>query len=241
MLTSETVLVTLEKPWKLDKTGAEVPVELVYGHRDARLVRGLVAAGLLQAGEYVDTGSHQDLDPRVMPQIVPGKPITTVLRCDKPNAASAIVSVDAARLWFGDERISLSAAQGTPNGETWRFERERVASRYGYWKLPQRALNGGPNCRKGENDFDLTKIGPPDVPHVRVESIDQAGRVIGEAFRPWDYWKWEQDVDKTHPEYGSLGATPRALGIGDLASFSIDDLEAFVAAQRAKQKKVASG
>jgi len=227
----------------LEPHAAVVP--LTYGAGEARVISaaGDIVAGVLSGEDVVDAGAHLGLMPRAIARTIPGVPNTWLLEWETKDAEgkpgkhrrSALVPRDAARLWFGDERIPQVAVYGTPTEMTFNFERNRVATRWGGWRLPQRALNGRNACTKGENDFDLTKIGAPRIPKVRIEKIDSSGSVVGSAFEPWAWFQWEADVDSTHPELAARATADQQASASSLAGFSLGDLEAFVAMRRAAE------
>jgi len=221
-------------------------VEVTYGFGDARVVSsaGDIVAGILAGDDVVDAGAHQAHMPRAIARTIPGVPNRWTLEWDTTDGdgkktqqrRSALVPRDAARLWFGDERIPKVAGHGIPTEMTFNFERNRVATRWGGWRMPQRALNGRNACSKGENDFDLSKIGSPRIPNVKIEKIDSSGSVVGTAFEPWVWFKWEADVDSTHPELAATASAQQATAAQGLAGFSLADLEAFVAMRRAQEE-----
>ncbi len=234
MAKEEQVLVTIEASYGKDKKGGEIPCILRYGYEEATLVSGPNAEGEVPGGmdNIVDAGAHQGIFPRTASRFRPGKPNDLVLVFGDPERESGMMSRAQARLLFGHERIPKQAAPETDPRWTFQIERQRVAMLWGNWRLPRLALNGTTHCRKGENDFDMTKIGPPRVPVVRIEAVNQSGKVKGDPFRPWAWFAWEDDCDLTHPEItGSAQAKP---DVSALAGFTLADLEAFIAFRRAQ-------
>jgi hypothetical protein len=228
------VLVTLEASYGKNKDGSEIPVVLRHGFEDAQVISGAVAEGDVPGGldELVDGGAHMGIFPRQRPKYKPGKPNDVILVFGDPERDSGILSRETARLLFGHERIPKSAAPETDPRWTFGEERKRVAFLWGDWRRPRLALNGTTHCRKGENDFDLTIIGPPRVPRVRIEAVDQRGKIKGAPFRPWEWFAWEDDCDPTHPEVTGAQAKP---DVAALAGFTLSDLQAFIDARRAKE------
>jgi hypothetical protein len=235
-MADDRVLVTLEASYGREKDGTEKPVILRCGHEDATAMSGAFGEGDVPGGldEIVDAGAHMGVFPRQRPRYRPGKPIDVVLVFGDPERDSGMLTRSQARLLFGHERIPKQAAPETDPRWTFGEERKRVAYLWGGWRLPRLALNGTTHCRKGENDFDLTKIGAPHIPRVRIESVDQRGRVKGTPFRPWEWFAWEDDVDATHPEI--IGAPAAKQSMSPLAGYDLADLEAFIAARRAAER-----
>jgi hypothetical protein len=229
------VLVTLEASYGMAKDGSQVPVILRNGFDEAQPIQAASGEGDVPGGldELVDAGAHMGVFPRQRPKYRPGRPNDVVLVFGDPQRDSGILERSTARLLFGHEKIPKQAAPETDPHWTYGNERQRVAFLWGGWRLPRLALNGTTHCRKGENDFDLTRIGPPRVPRVRIEAVDQRGRVTGDPFRPWEWFAWEDDVDLTHPEI--VGTPASKQDVSALAGFTLADLEAFVAAKRSKE------
>lgn len=236
MAREEMVLVTIEASYGKARDGAEIPVVLRYGFEEATLASNASGDGPDVPGgltDFVDAGAHQDFMPRRPAKFRPGKPNDVILVFGDPERESGMMPRAAARLLFGHERIPKNAAPETDPRWTYGEERKRVAFLWGNWRLPRLSLSGMTHCRKGENDFDMTKIGPPNVPKVRIEAVSQSGKVTGKPFRPWEYWDWEADVDYTHPEV--TGQQTSKPDMSALAGFTLADLEAFLSFKRAQE------
>jgi len=231
----EQVLITLEESYGKDRKGGEIPVILRYGYEEATVASTASGEGDVPGGldDLVDAGAHMGLFPRQKARFRPGKPNDVVLVFGDPDRESGMMSRAAARMLFGHERIPKQAHPETDPRWTFQVERQRVAMLWGNWRLPRLALNGTTHCRKGENDFDITKIGPPRVPKVRIEAVTQSGKVKGDAFRPWEHFDWEADCDYSHPEV--TGAQTKGPDVSALAGFTLSDLQAFIDARRAQE------
>lgn len=227
--------ITLIEPFK--PNGKEALVRLVYGYGEARVMSGGVGDVVpgVSGEDIVDAGAHMGLMPRNLPRVIPGRANEWKLTMEEP---SALVPIDAARLWFGNERIGKVSPPGTPTELTFNNERARVALQWGYWQMPRKALSGGNACKKGEMDFDLTKIGPPRIPKVHVMKVDQGGNAIkGDPFDPWAWFRWEDDVQYDHLE---SGGSQEGGSAHPLSGYSLGDLEAFIAFKRAEEAKAAA-
>jgi len=224
------VRVTLEAPFRKRPNGEEQPLSLRYGTTEARLLRQNSSASFggleVSADEFVDAGSFLDKIPRSIRRMQPGKPITWELMASDPGRSYILVPVEAARLWFGDWRYPTETEHGTPPEMTYSYERNRVAQRWGWWQMPQVTNTGKRFCSPGEMP-DMSKIGPPSVPRVLVQDIDERGNVgVRLNYRPWDHFKWEDDVTITAAQTASAG----------VETFSLDQLKAIVSQLEAHQK-----
>lgn len=102
---------------------------------------------------------------------------------------SIMVPVSCAMTWFGDWTLKPGESQGHSK-RTWAQERTRVAMVWGdFARMPrgQKVNNGvAPDTRI---------IAAPDVPHVKIEVLEQNGLPYGEAYDPWAFYHWDTDVD----------------------------------------------
>jgi hypothetical protein len=213
--------VTLEKPWAHDATGKELPVTIRFGSTQAREIGGggnIVIGGEAVSGDdLVDVGSHIDTVPRPRKQYIPGKRIEWSFLVSDPEKNGLLVPMEAVILWFGDWRYPKESAPNTPPDETYNYERNRAAMKWGNWRFPQTGPSGFSHLKRGEEGPDTTKIGPPPVPHVLIQSVDGRGQTTDKLnFRPWDWFRWQDDVVATP---GSAQAAPAAI-----ETFSVDQL-----------------
>jgi hypothetical protein len=193
------VRITLEQPYAKDAQGKEIPLVLRYGSTPARIVGG---GGLLSIGgesvssdELNDAGSHMDTVPRTQRRTIPGKRIEWTFSCSDKEQNGFFVPVEAARLWFGNWRVTPETDTHGQYDESYGYERNRVAMFWGWWEMPQTGPSGLSHLRRGEEGPDTTKIGPPRVPHVLIESVDGRGKTTGDVkYRPWDHFRWQDDV-----------------------------------------------
>lgn len=226
------IRITLESPYRKNFRGEELPLILRHGTSEARLIAQNSAANVAGADvnmdDMVDAGSYREHVPRAIRKMRPGKPITWELKHSDKAMRSINVPVDAARLWFGDWRYPKEAEPDTPYEMTFAFERQRVAARWGWWKMPQRAPDGRTYYGPGEMP-DMSKIGPPTVPQVLLEDVDERGNVGSRLkMRPWQHFGWEDDV-----------ITPldaRQASTGPVKTFTEDELRAMLAAIEASKK-----
>lgn len=227
------VRVTLEKVWATDPTGKEIPVVIRYGHTQAREVGGggniLVGGDSVSADDLVDSGSFADMVPRAQKRVIPGKPIEWSFLVGDAERNGLLVPIEAAMLWFGNWRYPKVAPPNTPPDETFIYERNRVAMKWGWWEMPQRGPSGLSHLRRGEEGPDTTKIGPPPVPHVLIQSVDGRGQTTDKLhFRPWDYFRWQDDV---------VPAVSTVTGSSGVETFSVEQLRQLADEIEARQAK----
>lgn len=196
--------VTLEAPWALDRNGKEIPVSIRFGSTPAREVGGggnIVVGGESVSGDdLIDAGSHIDTVPRPVKRYIPGKRIEWKLEHGNPESNGLLIPLEAVILWFGDWRFPKQTDPNSPPDETYAYERTRVAMKWGNWRMPQTGPSGLSHLRRGEEGPDTTKIGPPPVPRVHVQTVDGRGQTTDRlSYRPWDWFRWEDDVVSSHP------------------------------------------
>lgn len=103
---------------------------------------------------------------------------------------SIIVPVSCAMVHFGDWTIKAGSTEQRTSKRTYHQERARVAGCWGGYKLMPR----GKKTQQGVQ-ADTRKIGAPEVPKVRIEVLEQNGHPYGDAYEPWPFYRWEQDID----------------------------------------------
>jgi hypothetical protein len=104
---------------------------------------------------------------------------------------SIIVPVSCAMVHFGDWTITPGSKDQRKVKRTYGQERIRVAGQWGDFKRMPR----GKKMQDGKVQADTRCIGLPDIPHVKIEILEQNGRPYGTPIVPWDFYKWEQDID----------------------------------------------
>jgi hypothetical protein len=149
-------------------------------------------------------------------QIIPGKEITVTLHPQEGKDA-ALIDEDVAKLWFGDWTAHESReGQGEfrvvsgPRGQmrslipTIAEEAERVSRN---WGDERRASERG--MKQDAIGFPTGEaIGPAQVPHVKVESVDAAGLPDGiVSYEPWDFLGY----NTVWPDFDELAAGPKVL------------------------------
>jgi hypothetical protein len=228
--------VTLEEPWAKDRTGKELPVTIRFGSTLAREVGGggsiVVSGESVNGDDLIDAGSHIDTVPRPVKRYIPGKRIEWNLEHGNPESNGLLIPLEAVILWFGDWRFPKQADPNTPPDETYAYERNRVAFKWGYWKMPQTGPSGLSHLRRGEEGPDTTKIGPPPVPRVLIQTVDGRGQTTDRlCFRPWDWFAWEADVVHSH----ALGTNAPRSAVG-VETFSVAQLRAMADEIESRQK-----
>jgi hypothetical protein len=231
--------VTLEAPWAKDSLGKEIPVALRYGSTQAREIGSggniVIGGESVNGDDLIDVGSHIDSVPRPMRRYIPGKRVEWLLSTSDPESNGLLVPMDAVMLWFGDWRFPKQSDPNTPPDETFAYERNRVAFKWGFWQMPQRGPSGLTHLRRGEEGPDTTKVGPPRVPRVLIQTVDGRGQTTDKlSFRPWDWFRWEDDVVSTH----ALTPHAPAQNVG-LETFSVAQLRAMADEIESRQKKTA--
>lgn len=104
---------------------------------------------------------------------------------------SIIVPVSCATRWFGDFTVKPGDTRFAKVKRTYAQEKVRVAMAWGdYLRMPR-----GRREQDGQVRADTRIIGAPDVPHVKIEMLEQNGQAVGEAFDPWEFYKWDLDID----------------------------------------------
>jgi hypothetical protein len=228
--------VTLEKPWALDATGKELPVTIRFGSTQAREIGGggnIVIGGEAVSGDdLVDVGSHIDTVPRPTKRYIPGKRVEWSFLVSDPEKNGLLIPMEAVLLWFGDWRYPQANDPNTPPDETYGYERNRVAMKWGNWRFPQTGPSGFSHLRRGEDPPDTTKIGPPPVPHVLIQSVDGRGATTDKlSFRPWDWFKWEDDVVPSHSLASQSSKPPSGV-----ETFTVAQLRAMADEIESRQK-----
>jgi hypothetical protein len=230
-LMSKMVLITLEKPYEFERGR----VTLVWDRDDATPVGN---AGNEQYAVSA-TSKLPFQDPNfVQPRWRPGNwrhyhlqfeegPLGNC-RCGQPAdtvvGPTEYVPMPIAKAYFGDWDV-VNYAQFQHEGRTLDQEftlgwhRDRVANEMwgGYgWDFPA----GVPGVRRGE----LRKFDPPRVPRVSIVRIDSRGqRMPNSTVRPWEIFKWEEQLQTGPRQYHNGNNPARALlAVGQ------DDFEAMV-------------
>lgn len=227
--------VTLEEPWSRDNTGKELPVTIRFGSTPAREVGGggnvVIGGERVSGDDLVDVGSHSDTVPRPMNRFIPGKRIEWSFLVSEPEKNGLLIPFEAVVLWFGDWRYPKESAPNTPPDETFNYERNRIAMKWGNWRFPQTGPSGLSHLRRGEEGPDTTKIGPPPVPRVLIQSVDGRGQTTDKlSFRPWEWFAWETDVVTISPAHTQ--SAPSAI-----ETFSVAQLRAMADEIEARSKK----
>lgn len=221
--------VTLEEPWAKDATGKEMPVTIRFGSTAAREVGGggnvVVAGERVSGDDLVDVGSHIDTVPRPMNRFIPGKRIEWSLFYGDPEQNGLLIPMDAVVLWFGNWRYPKESEINTPPDETYNYERNRIAMKWGNWRFPQTGPSGLSHLRRGEDPPDTTKIGPPPVPRVLIQSVDGRGQTTDKlSFRPWDWFRWQDDVITPAAHTQSAPASIETFSVAQLRAMA-DEIE----------------
>jgi hypothetical protein len=110
----------------------------------------------------------------------------------KEGEQTTLVPIGIAKIQFGDWDIRPGGRSPINPRCTYEAERNRVAMNWGGYEL-------FPYVRRGASGTimaDTRKIAPPKVPKVIIQEIDQRGNVIGEIFDPWQFYRWEEAVDR---------------------------------------------
>jgi hypothetical protein len=230
------IRITLEKPYRIKADGTETPLSVRYGTSEARLIRqnsAVAFSGIeANADDFVDAGAFQDKLPRSIRRMQPGKAITWQLVASDELRRCINVPIEAAILWFGDWRIQQESEPGTPPEMTYGFERNRVALRWGWWKMPQVTASGRSHTSRGEEPADQTKIERPFVPRVLLQDVDERGNVgLKLNYRPWEHFEWEADVVVANPFAHVQGPAPA------IETFSLAQLKQIVAKLEAEEKR----
>jgi hypothetical protein len=153
------------------------------------------------------------------------------------DEGSIIVTVGCAQTHFGDWTIRPGDTSQAAVKRTYGQERTRVAMQWGdYTRMPR-----GRTTTQGVEP-DTRIIGLPEVPHVKIEVLEQNGLPYGEAFDPWAFYAWERDIDQVAlREAQRMGLEPSVAASAPLADFSAftnAQLNALIeAAQAAKGSK----
>jgi hypothetical protein len=189
------VLITLEKPWAGSKDGRY------------RMKMGSEPCEILEDGDFVVTESAIKIAGMKRAKIRPGKPIYQIFDANDPENCSSLIPEEWAKLYFGDwDCIESRSEEGTAmrrlkvdGRTTWLpaaikpEEKDRVATQFGgYMTKNERGLK--------EDQIDHTPIGPPNVPHVRIEKVDNKGQVVpGFCYRPHEFFAWSEDFPDFKP------------------------------------------
>ncbi len=156
---------------------------------------------------------------------------------------SIIVPVSCAMTHFGDWTITPGSTDQRKIKRTYNQERARVAGCWGDFRRMPR----GKKNQQGVQ-ADTRAIGLPDVPHVKIEVLEQNGHPYGDAYDPWKFYHWETDIDQQAvreaqmiaaelgmfaPQVQAAAPAP-AIDIGQLTDDQLEQLAQRMA-QRAKQ------
>jgi len=105
---------------------------------------------------------------------------------------STLMPIGIAKAQFGDWDIRPGGHSPVNPRVTFDAERQRVAQNWGGYDL-------FPYVRRtsdGKIMADTRKIAPPKVPYVSIQEVDQRGNPTGDVLDLWEYYKWENAVDK---------------------------------------------
>jgi hypothetical protein len=234
--------VTLEEPWAKDNTGKELPVSIRFGSTQAREVGGggnvVISGERVSGDDLVDVGSHTDTVPRPMNRFIPGKRIEWSFLVSDPEKNGLLIPFEAVVLWFGDWRYPKESAPNTPPDETFNYERNRIAMKWGNWRFPQTGPSGLSHLRRGEEGPDTTKIGPPPVPRVLIQSVDGRGQTTDKLnFRPWDWFRWQDDVISAPAHASPNAASVETVSVAQFRAMA-DEIEALKKAAKIHSKAV---
>lgn len=109
-----------------------------------------------------------------------------------PGQESTLMPYGIAKIHFGDPELGPGMQDGVNPRVTMQTERVRVAMNWGdFERFP--FVRRTP---EGKIIADTRIIGPPKVPYVSIVEIDQRGNETGDAWQPWEFYKWEQMVDR---------------------------------------------
>lgn len=114
------------------------------------------------------------------------RPILYVLNWSNESQRDVLMPEEAAMLHFGDWRLPKNSGVFRAGANTFGREKLRVALKWGdyVYRTPDRG-----------QEFTQDVIAPPNVPHVKIQRVDQGGRVVGDwAFDPWAHFEWDKDV-----------------------------------------------
>jgi hypothetical protein len=158
------------------------------------------------------------------------------------DEGSIIVPVYCAQFHFGDWSITPGGRSQARTKRAYAQERIRVAMAWGdYTRMPRGRKASTPTGVEP----DTRCIGLPGVPHVKIQILEQNGKPYGEAFVPWDHFKWETDIDAAAVREAAMAArelgmyAPPTPSLGfDLTNLSddmLDKLAAIIAAKNGGQ------
>lgn len=154
------------------------------------------------------------------------RPVLYTLNWSNESQRDVLMPEEAAMLHFGDWRLPKDGSGGfKPGANTYGREKQRVALKWGdySYRTPDRG-----------QEFTQDIIAPPNVPHVKIQRVDQGGRVVGDwSFDPWAWFAWDKDVSPRavarekakQAEYemkpsGFAGFDPSALSADQLAQMA---------------------
>lgn len=145
---------------------------------------------------------------------------------------SIIIPIDCAQRHFGDWTVRPGDASQNAVKRTYGQEKARVAGNWGdYKRMPRgRQIAGAATAQA-----DTRIIGAPEVPHVKIEVLEQNGKPYGEAFIPWDFYRWDADIDVAAVEearrlYSVNAAAAPASPVLDVSALTPAQLDILAAA-----------
>jgi hypothetical protein len=143
---------------------------------------------------------------------------------------SALVPNEVAVHYFGDWRSGTDpVAEENKQIPKFNNERARVAMAWGDYQYTRRGR------------YSTTKIAVPRVPHVVIHNVNANGSSVGTwAFRPWDFWRFEEllaaDAAEQMAEVNRRGKASSRLNIADIPEDQLDELAALL--QKRSKKAV---
>jgi len=166
------VRITLEEP----NVGADQGVDVMLRYGTEVIVP-------MNFGGYSDESS---VNFRETPQALPAQPREWILSWNDPDRRAALVPIEVAMYYFGDWRSDNDGpAVRAGRVRKLNVERDRVATVWGDYHFSTK--NGL---------YSTVKIAVPKVPHVVVQNVNENGATVGDfAFRPWEFFKWQDYLD----------------------------------------------
>lgn len=115
------------------------------------------------------------------------RPIEYTLNYHDESRRDVLVPEECAKLYFGDWTIPKVQQTFRAGAMTFGREKNRVALKWGdyMYRTPDRG-----------QEFTSDIISAPKVPHVKIQRVDQGGRVVGAwEFEPWAWFEWDKDIN----------------------------------------------
>jgi len=200
------------------------------------MVYGYEVVVPMHFGAIVDPDQMANFSQKTPP--LPAQPRLWLLDWADERRRATLMPEEVAIHYFGNPQAGpmTDALVQSRKVPVFNDERQRVAMVWGDYLYS--ALHG---------NYTTIRIAVPRVPHIVIQSADQTGEaIVGTEYRPWDFFKWAEQLDPNHEaemtRYYATRAplfSPTPPATIDLSNLSADQLDQLAELVIAKNKRKA--